>query len=287
MTSLDDTRLQAYLSRIGHPLPGQPDLATLDSLIAAQLAHIPFENVDVLLQRPIKISLDAVFDKLVVNARGGYCFEQNTLLAAALRALGYRVTPLAARVRWNVPEDVPTMQSHMLLRVEAAHRSYIVDVGFGGPTPYRAMPLPQAEPADPSFPYRLSSVEASASGAAFHVYDLEVRNAGAWFKLYQFDLSPQQAIDFESRNWYTSTHPDSLFRNALTLARSQGDARLTLVNGDFAVRAADGSVQRQQLETPAAILQVLGDRFGLALDPASQVQLAGILPALIEARRNR
>ncbi|GAB7540789.1 arylamine N-acetyltransferase family protein [Cupriavidus sp. 8B] len=284
MTSLDDTRLHAYLSRTGHPLPSQPDLATLDSLIAAQLAHIPFENVDVLLQRPIKINLDAVFDKLVANARGGYCFEQNTLLAAALRALGYVVTPLAARVRWNVPEDVPTMQSHMLLRVEAAHHSYIVDVGFGGPTPYRAMPLPQAEQADPSFPYRLISVE--TTGAAFHVYDLEVKGASAWFKLYQFDLSPQQAVDFEPRNWYTSTHPDSLFRNALTLARSQGDTRLTLVNGDFAVRAADGSVQRQHLETPAAIVEALGDRFGLVLDPAGQARLAQMLPALIEARRN-
>ena len=285
MTHLDDTRLQAYLSRIGHPLPRQPDLATLDSVIAAQLARIPFENVDVLLQRPIRIGLDAVFDKLVTNARGGYCFEQNTLLAAALRALGYVVTPLAARVRWNVPEDVPTPQSHMLLRVEAAHRSYIVDVGFGGPTPYRAMALPQAEQADPSFPYRLSCVE--ATGAVFHVYDLEVKTTSAWFKLYQFDLSPQQAIDFEPRNWYTSTHPDSLFRNALTLARSQGDTRLTLINGDFAVRAADGSVQRQQLETPAAIVQALGDRFGLALDLASEAQLAQLLPALIKARGNR
>lgn len=169
MTTLDDIRLHAYLERIGHPQPGQPDLAALDSLIAAHLEHIPFENVDVLLGRPIRIGLDAVFDKLVTQARGGYCFEQNTLLAAVLRTLGYGVTALAARVRWNVPDDVPTMQSHMLLRVEAAHHSYIVDVGFGGPNPYRAMPLPQTERADAAFPYRLAAVD--TPGAAFHLYD--------------------------------------------------------------------------------------------------------------------
>lgn len=288
MNALDDTRLQAYLARIGHPghpghpLPTRPDLATLDSLIAAHLARIPFENVDVLLQRPIRIGLDAVFDKLVTHARGGYCFEQNTLLAAALRALGYGVTTLTARVRWNVPEDVPTMQSHMLLRVEAAHRSYIVDVGFGGPNPYRAMPLPQTEPADP-FPYRLAALE--APGAAFHLYDLEVGGERGWLKLYRFDLTPQQAIDFLPRNWYTSTHPDSLFRNCLTVARSQGNTRLTLVNDDFAVRASDGGVHRQKLKTPAAILEALAERFGLVLDRADQEQLAQMLPALIAARQ--
>ncbi len=283
MSILDSTRLQAYLDRIGHAPPGQPDLATLDSLIAAHLAHIPFENIDVLLRRPIRIGLDALFDKLVVDARGGYCFEQNTLLAAALGALGYAVTLLAARVRWHVPDDVPTMQSHMLLRVEAAHHSYIVDVGFGGPTPYRAMPLPPAGDADASFPYRLATVE--APGAAFHLYDLEVRGANGWFKLYRFDLSPQQAIDYEPRNWYTSTHPDSLFRNALTVARSQDDRRLTMINGDFAVRAGDGSLQRRQLAPPAEIIETLADSFGLALDRSGQEELALLLPPLMQARR--
>lgn len=284
MTTLDDIRLHAYLERIGHPQPGQPDLAALDSLIAAHLEHIPFENVDVLLGRPIRIGLDAVFDKLVTQARGGYCFEQNTLLAAVLRTLGYGVTALAARVRWNVPDDVPTMQSHMLLRVEAAHHSYIVDVGFGGPNPYRAMPLPQTERADAAFPYRLAAVD--TPGAAFHLYDLEVGGANGWLKLYRFDLSPQQAIDFEPRNWYTSTHPGSLFRNALTMARSQGGSRLTLVNDDLTVRAGDGSAHRQRLETPAAIIETLADSFGLALDPADRDQLTRMLPALIAARRS-
>ncbi|MGO4329438.1 arylamine N-acetyltransferase [Cupriavidus sp. 2TAF22] len=282
--ALDATRLQAYLDRIGHPLPAAADRAALDSLIAAHLARIPFENIDVLLQRPVRIGVDAVFDKLVGRRRGGYCFEHNTLLAAALRALGYAVTLLAARVRWNVPDDVPTMQSHMLLRVEAAHLSHIVDAGFGGPTPYRALPLPPAGDADPAFPYRLNLVDDSAS-AAFHLYDMEVRGADGWFRIYRFDLSPQQAIDYEARNWYTSTHPDSLFRQALCVARSQVDTRMTLLNDEFAVRATDGSVHRQRLDSPDKIIEVLAERFGLALEHADAQALKAILPALLQAQR--
>ena len=141
MTTLDPARLRAYLTRVGIDAPARAERDALDALIAAQLAAIPFENIDPLLRRPVAIDADSVFDKLVTRARGGYCFELNTLLAAALEALGFRVTPLAARVRWQVPPDRLTLQTHMLLRVEAAHRSYIVDVGFGGPTPDRALPL--------------------------------------------------------------------------------------------------------------------------------------------------
>ncbi|WP_420991836.1 arylamine N-acetyltransferase family protein [Cupriavidus sp. 30B13] len=283
MTRLDHARLQAYLDRIGHARPPAPDRAALDSLIAAHLAWIPFENIDVLLQRPVRIGIDAVFDKLVARRRGGYCFEHNTLLAAALRALGYGVTPLAARVRWHVPDGVPTMQSHMLLRVEAAHLSHIVDVGFGGPTPYRALPLPPAAEADAAFPYRLTPAE--AGDGAFHLYDMEVRGADGWLRLYRFDLSPQQEIDYEARNWYTATHPDSFFRKGLAVARSQGDARLTLLNGDFSVRAADGGLQRERLDTPGAVLALLAGRFGLALEPADAQALEAVLPALLESGR--
>jgi len=284
-TTLSAPRLQAYLDHIGHPHPPAPDRAALDSLIAAHLARIPFENIDVLLQRPVRIGIDAVFDKLVSRRRGGYCFEHNTLLAAALRALGYGVTALAARVRWHVPDAVPTMQSHMLLRVEAAHLSHIVDVGFGGPTPYRALPLPPAGEADPAFPYRLALAPADAAPATFHQYDMEARGAEGWFRLYRFDLSPQQEIDYEQRNWYTATHPDSLFRNSLTVARSQGEARLTLLDGEFHVRAADGSVQRERLDAPDDVIALLAGRFGLALEPADAQALKAMLPALLSASR--
>ncbi|WP_316153844.1 arylamine N-acetyltransferase [Cupriavidus sp. BIC8F] len=279
MLTLDAPQLDAWLARLGIAAPPSPTLEALDIVLDAHLASIPFENIDPLLRRPVRIELDAVFDKLVTRRRGGYCFELNTLLAAGLGALGYAVTPLAARVRWGVPDDVPTATSHMLLRVEVAHRSYLADVGFGGPTPYRAMPL--SEPADDSFPYRLAPSQPEAATTAFHSYDLEARGGAGWIKVYRFDLTPQPWIDFVPRNWYVSTHPDSVFLQRLMAARTDGGTRVTLADGDLAERAADGTVRRTRLASPEAVVQALSDRFGVLLDDDLRRGLADALPALL------
>lgn len=273
MPSLDDDQLNAYLARIGASRPTAPTLAALNAILGAQLSHIPFENVDVLLHRTIDIELDAVFDKLVTRRRGGYCFELNTLFAAALETLGFKVTPLAARVRWNIPEGVPTPQSHMLLRVDVEHRGYLADAGFGGPNPPCAMPL--SEPGEALRSYRLVPPPPNAFGAdGFHPLDLEARGAGDWITLYRFDLTPQPWVDFVPRNWFVCTHPDSFFRHTLAVARSENGARYTLANGRLTLREPDGSATHHTLETPREIVAALRERFALVLDPDTEAGLA-------------
>lgn len=290
ISPLSPDRLQAWLARIGlDAAPATADLPTLDALIAAQLAHIPFENLNSLTGRPVRIELSDVFEKLVTEGRGGYCFELNTLFCAGLKALGYTVVPLAARVRWRLPADhPPTGLSHMLLRVEVAHESYLADVGFGGTTPDRALPL--SLPIDPAEPFRLVPTPAAQSAStAFHAYDLEFRSdyaAGAddWRVMYRFDLTPQPKIDYVARNWYVSTHPDSQFTQTLMVARLVDGVRLTLRNGQFAARAADGSVQKQTLETADAVIDLLVHRFGIPVDAPLRGALASTLPRVLAAR---
>ncbi|HXR44261.1 MAG TPA: arylamine N-acetyltransferase, partial [Pseudolysinimonas sp.] len=116
--------LDAYLARIGWPGvrgrgssdPPQGtalssgsrslDRDAIAALLQAHMAAIPFENLDVLLGRGISLDPAAIERKLVHDRRGGYCFEQNNLLLQVLRALSYRVTPIGARVRWQIPRDV-------------------------------------------------------------------------------------------------------------------------------------------------------------------------------------
>src|SRR5438093_5316594 len=93
-----------------------PSRQTLDALHLAHATHIPFENLDVLLGRPIRLDLDGLQAKLVRGRRGGYCFEQNLLFAAVLERLGFRVTRLAARVRYGTTRLLP--RTHMLMKVD-------------------------------------------------------------------------------------------------------------------------------------------------------------------------
>src|SRR3712207_6616725 len=98
--------LDSYFERIGYTGTRTP---TLDTLRAIHLLHprtIPFENLDPLLGRPVRLDAAFLRAKLIAERRGGYCYEHNLLLKDVLEALGYPVRPLAARVMWNVPEGV-------------------------------------------------------------------------------------------------------------------------------------------------------------------------------------
>src|SRR5688500_6459235 len=115
----------AYFARIGHAGPRDATAATLDAVHRAHATAVPFENLDVFLGRPIRIDLESVQAKLVGARRGGYCFEQNTLFAAALAHLGFAVTCLAARVRLGSARLLP--RTHMILKVQAEGRPWLAD----------------------------------------------------------------------------------------------------------------------------------------------------------------
>src|SRR3954471_22270117 len=123
--------LAAYFQRIGYRGSRKPDLALLSALTLAHSQSIPFENLDVLLGRPISLEPDALFQKLVLDRRGGYCFEQNGLFLEVLRELGFQVTPLSARVRLQRPRDFTPPRTHVFLRVELGGESWLTDVGVG------------------------------------------------------------------------------------------------------------------------------------------------------------
>src|ERR1700755_1029602 len=128
---MEASQLDRYLARIEYRGPRVPSLQVLHALTAAHTQHIPFENLDVLLGHGIDVSDDAVFEKLVVRERGGYCFEQNGLFLRVLSALGFEVTPLAARVRIDRPRDFVPPRTHVLLKVALDGAFWLTDVGIG------------------------------------------------------------------------------------------------------------------------------------------------------------
>src|SRR5262245_15176377 len=133
--------LARYFERIDHRGPVAPTLENLDGIILAHLGHIPFENVDVLLGRHIELEPASIERKLIAEGRGGYCFEQNTLLCHVLESLGFRVGTLAARVRLGRPRGTVAPRTHLFLRVELPEGPFLVDVGVGGLSPTSALRL--------------------------------------------------------------------------------------------------------------------------------------------------
>ena len=249
--------LDAYFNRIGYAGTRDASMSTLRAIHALHPAAIPFENIDPLLGRPVRLELQALQDKLVRRRRGGYCFEHNSLLRAVLEALGFAVTPLSARVVWMAPpERPPGPRTHMLLRVEIDGASFITDVGFGGlilDAPVQL--IANVEQATPHETMRIVR-----DGDA---YVLQASIATVWQGTYRFTLEEAALADYAIGNWYTSTHPQSLFRNNLLLERLQTDVRLSLLNRKLTRRFRDGRAESRWLETAGDLARVLADDFAL------------------------
>lgn len=248
--------LAAYFSRIGYTGPREPTLAVLRALQLQHLKAVPFENLDVLLGRRISIESAAIRKKIIDEKRGGYCFEQNSLFRDVLRTLGFTVTPLLARVRWQVPADFRTGLTHMVLRVEAEGRSWLVDVGLGGVGATAPLALDtEAEQTTPHETRRL----VKQSGTIMH----QMRVGPDWKDIFEFSLTEPAPVDFELGNWYSCTHPQAIFMNNLVVTLTRSDHRVIIYNCDFTIRYTDGRAETKNIESPEALLSLLAGHFGL------------------------
>ena len=140
---MDSTTLAAYLDRIAWGGGTAPTFGTLSGLVRAHMQAIPFENLDVLLGRPVSLDIDAIAAKLVHARRGGYCFEHATLFAHVLEELGFGVARHSARVTLVVKRH-EAKRLHMFLTVALPDGVFVVDPGFGGPAALRPLPLADA-----------------------------------------------------------------------------------------------------------------------------------------------
>lgn len=243
--------LDRYFARIGYAGGTEPSPQTLADLHLAHVRHIPFENVDVLLGRPIRLDSDSLFAKLVTAGRGGYCFEQNHLFAAVLEQLGFAVQRLAARVVWRTQRVLP--RTHMLLRVEAGGRAWLADVGFGGMGPLLPLAF-EPDLAQPQFGwrYRLAGLD--------DTWQLQA-GADTWESLYEFTLQAQAPADYEMANHYVSTHPDSRFVQGLIAHRLAPERRLILIGNELTEdRGAAATTRRvpDRVELAAVLVDGIG-----------------------------
>jgi N-hydroxyarylamine O-acetyltransferase len=245
--------LSAYLARIGYGGRLDPTVETLTALHRAHVLSIPFENLDILLGRPIRLDLQSLQSKLVHERRGGYCFEHNALFAAALEHLGFELTGLAARVRMG--DDRSTPRTHMILAVDVEGRRWLADVGFGGDTLLDPVPFDDHEPVQQgAWAFQLVAEDG--------VRVLRGLRSDGWLDLYAFTEEPQLPVDYEVANHFTSTWPRSPFVTKVVVQRSGLDERWMMIADELRVERPDAT-ERWTVASPEERLSILADRFGL------------------------
>ncbi|CAN5628650.1 arylamine N-acetyltransferase [soil metagenome] len=261
------SRLDRYVQRIGHTAGTDPTLANLQQICWLHQLAIPFENLDIALQpTPISLNADDILTKVVDRRRGGYCFEQNGLLALMLEDMGYTVTMGYATWITEDGEHVPPFD-HLLLRVTipGIDHAWVADVGFGRNTPSRPVALVEGVEA--------LHVESSLIYTAVPL-DLPDRQWSirwrspqdtTWQLLYDLDLRPRTMADFQHRHVYHQTSPDSVFQKGPICSKPTIDGRITLA-GDTLVVTTNGERQEIRLLTVEEQRHALAQWFDITLE---------------------
>src|SRR5688572_12023311 len=210
--------IPAYLARLNYSNSVKPDAETLHGLQFAHLLTVPFENLDIGLKRPIQLSEEALWEKLIIRKRGGFCYELNSLFAWLLKQIGFDVTYLNARV-FNREGNLGIDFDHLALLVRIPQEStrWLADVGFGD-----------------SFNEPLSFEERGEQMQGLRAYRLEQTSDGyitwqknydgSWERQYFFDLQPRDfPADYEAACLYHQTSIESGFTRRSIISKARPD----------------------------------------------------------------
>jgi N-hydroxyarylamine O-acetyltransferase len=244
--------VSAYLERIGYHGDTAPTLENLRSVHRAHAFTVPFENLDIARGTKIVVDEDANFDKIVTRRRGGFCLELTGLFARALRALGFRVDVIGARVMIDGRLGHP--RSHMVLVVHL-DEPWIADVGFGGRV---IEPLRMADGVEQLVGDRRYNV--ARDGDHWFVTGTEPGNPTG---IYTFTYDPLEFEEFHEVCHWLQTSPDSRFTQGSIASLARENGRVTLVGTRLITTNGEERVERDI--APEDVGAVLLSEFGITL----------------------
>ncbi|NLC45072.1 MAG: arylamine N-acetyltransferase [Clostridiales bacterium] len=250
--------VEGYLERIAYEGPLDNSYKTLAALQEAHLKAVPYENLDIRYGVPLSLEIPDLYHKIVIQGRGGYCFESNALFRWLLLELGFPVTSYMARfLRDEV--GIP-MRRHQVLKVETEDgASYICDVGVGGNIPTWPYPLilDKVYHQD-NGSYRLQKDD-------FLGWVLEEIRQDQWSQLYSFTEEVQIPIDFIMPSFYCEYSPDSPFTQRTMVSLRTPEGRVTVADEEFRIFTKEG-VETFVPESEEEFRIALEKYFGIVLD---------------------
>lgn len=250
--------LQGYLERIEFNGTPRVNLETLNQIHHQHLLHIPYEDIDVQLGSPLDFDLERIFDKFVVQRRGGWCYEMNGLMGWALEQIGFPVMRMAGGV-WRETLGDEQIGNHLLLQVEVEGQQWLADVGLGDGARF-PIPIASAKHVQNGLEYSLNAID----GGYWRFSNQPFSNATS------FDFKHEKADEslLSRQCQWLQTDPESHFRKVLIVQRFTPKAIEVLLGKVHTTITASGKTSRE-LENLDELHSVLRSLFGINVDLTS------------------
>ena len=250
-------KVQLYFNRIG--LDSDIGNLTLDYELLKQIqyahvTHIPYENLDILDNIPLNLDNEALFEKIIVNQRGGYCFEINSLYNWLLREIGFNTTSYMARYLRG-ENDIP-MRRHRVIIVELEDKRIMCDAGIGDRAPRYPLIL-EERLIQAQFGETYKFVKDEFYGWLILDY-----HKGEWGSFFAFTEEVQVDKDYVMPSFFCEKHPDSPFNTKNIIAIKTADGRKTISDMAFRIFSGD-NVSETEITDGAMLLRILIEHFGI------------------------
>ena len=251
--------VQAYFNRIGidEDIDTQPTYELLERLQLAHIYSVPYENLDIINGIPLSLEVQALYQKIVEERRGGFCFELNSLFHRLLSTLGFSCVSYFARF-WRGESGVP-LRRHRVIAVFLNGKTYIADVGIGSQAP--RIPLLLEEGIVQEYfgeKYRFERDETYGWVLYEWYHD-------AWQRYFSFTEEVQLDNDFEAISYYCEHHPASKFNKAYMVAMKTETGRKSLDGSVFKVFSGTDLAHLEEDMSASRTKEVLETEFGLII----------------------
>lgn len=245
---LTPAQLAAYFERIGTDPPARPDHEALAAIQRAHAYAFTWEVADAFLMRPEGgIAPARAFAKMVAGRRGGWCYEMNGLLGAALAATGFAVTRLCAAVYRDMLGEA-AVGNHLTLRIDLEDGPWLVECGLGN-----ALPAP--------VPLRIGAHEDGFMSCAIEAADdgwLRYLNRQRVPPSFDFRADYHDEAVLAAKEVWMRTDPGSPFTGNFVVIRHFPDRIESLVNRTRHTLTADGNATREIADQTAFETELSG-----------------------------
>ncbi|XP_048832448.1 arylamine N-acetyltransferase, pineal gland isozyme NAT-3-like [Brienomyrus brachyistius] len=262
---------EKYLLRIGFDGPATPTLETLNRIHRRHLLSVPFENLTIHSGGWVDLELQCLYDKIVNQRRGGFCYENNGLFSWLLSQLGFKITVLSAQVKNRITRVYGPPFDHLIVMVMLEGQRWLCDVGFGA-----GFEIPISLETEDSQKQEHGVFRVRCEGETMFLETVEEDQTEGkskeegWTGLYKFTLQPREREDFLAMCLYHQTSPSSIFYCKSLCSLLLPNGRVTYMGHKLTVTSfpseVGGPISKTTLKiSDKEIPELLRETFGMVL----------------------
>lgn len=252
-------KLDNYLRRIDYRQIPKNNLQTLNELHKKHVFAIPFEDLDIHLKKPLKVDVDSLYQKVIIEKRGGFCYELNFLFYNLLKEIGFDCQIISSRL-YDKRENLGSQFDHLSISVKIEQENFLVDVGYGSLF-FEPMKIPTKINedyirADRDMIYKIEKIDETN-------YILsESKNGKRFRKTYTFDTTSREISDFYEQIHFKQHSEESYFVKNRICTIPTEEGRMTLFNTKF-IKTTGEQRQEYTIQNDEEFYQIVKEEFDM------------------------